>query len=138
MGQPKPRRISASVLLVDIKCILLVTLMVTCNMVNSLGLQVPTLNAGEDHSQAGDYGIRLTAPLDGWVLTHEFLDIQFYAVVSRLKPEFLSSDLSCKTKVLVDERAIFLLELSVNNSYTGAAKVLFASPVGTFPVPFRY
>jgi hypothetical protein len=78
-------------------------------------------------------GIRVTAPLDGWVLSRpshtQFFIIQYYSVVEQLKPDLLTPSLTCLTKAFVDNVEIFSLELSAEIGYAASAYV--EAPRGT-------
>jgi hypothetical protein len=112
---------------------ILAFLLAICCSTSAAGQKDPWQQAGIDdhrghpttsfHAKGIDNGIRMTAPLDDWVLTQSSFYIQYYVDVSSVEPDLLSPGLTCKTKAFLDDEALFSLELSQEDAYTASSEV---------------
>jgi hypothetical protein len=78
-------------------------------------------------------GIRLTSPLDGWVLTRiphsHFFIIHYHLALEELKADLLTPSLTCLTKAFMGHTEIFSMELSAETGY--AVSAFTGTPYGT-------
>ena len=73
-------------------------------------------------------GLRITAPLPGWVISQDNFQIQYYVVPSRTELNVAVQGSVCETQVHLDGEALFSLEMSQANGYS--ASVLAVAPSG--------